>query len=99
MLIGDEPGSNICARPGRNNSLTAVTLVAAGEAVDLEGGPRTTLLDRSKAAFAKQFRHAEEFLVLAGLERQSGHFFSFESRERSDLIVEPRDGDATIFVP
>ena len=44
--------------------LLAFALVAAGQAVDLDGRPRAALLDKGVAALAEQLGHAQEFAVL-----------------------------------
>src|SRR5260370_37721916 len=38
MLVGDEAGCDLGARPRGNDRLAAFTLVTAGQAIDLEGG-------------------------------------------------------------
>ena len=99
LLVRHEAEGDFGARPGRDDGLAAFALVAAGQAVDFERGPGGALFGGREAAFAKQFRHAEElFAFRCRVVRQAGQLFALVGGERRDVIVEAGDGDAPVLV-
>ena len=62
VLIGHETAGDFGGGPGGHDGLAAFALVAAGQAVDFKGGAGAALFGGGEAAFAKEFRRAEQFL-------------------------------------
>ena len=52
---------------GGHDGFAAFALITAGQAVDLERGPRGALFGGGEAAFAEKFRHAESVFAIARL--------------------------------
>src|SRR6202042_262325 len=92
-LMRDEAHGELGAGPGGYDGLAAFALVAAGKAVDFEGGPGGALFDGSETAFTKQLRDTEEFAIGFLASGKAGELLFLKGGERRDVIVKTGDGD------
>ena len=98
LLIRHEAEGELGPRPRGDDGLAAFFLIAAGESVDLDGGPGAAAFGRGVALFPEQFRHTEEAREGPVVVRGAGELPALIGGERFDVIVEAGHGDASVRI-
>ncbi len=97
-LVRDEAEREFGAGPRGDDGLAAFALVTAGQAVDLDGRARGALFLSRITALAEKSRDAQKLPVSPVVVRNPRQLFSLVSGEWNNVVVEPGDGDASVFV-
>src|SRR5258707_1137246 len=87
ILIRNQPHRDLGLRPGRNDRLAPLPLIAAGQSVDLEGWTRRAPFVRSETSLAGKLRNAEQFAKFLLVERNSRQLLFLESGQGFNVEI------------
>ncbi len=98
ILSGHEPAGDFHRSLRRNDCLRARTLIAARDAVELDGRTRPELLDEREGLLARRNRKPDALEERLGGDAQILPLLELRLARLDDTIVEARDLDAAFVV-